>query len=230
MGLSIEVGFLTDMLSADEEGAEWFRNKIANLNAHLTSCGLPAHTEPEACPVYSADMFGYSGIHYLRRIAAHLHLRGVLPPPGGQDASKDPTLEEYYAQIGSGPKISIFGRLFGKKPPQRHFDHLMLHSDAEGFYVPQDFPEVLFPPNELEIPGGMVGSSQRLLHEVTLLAGALQLPLETDPEAEEVWAAADAQGKGPLLWQRYGVESFVCLRLLHAARQSISNSALIIFT
>jgi hypothetical protein len=228
MGLSIEVGYLADMLDNDEEGATWFRDNLAQLNLHLRASGLAPHQEPETCPVFSADMFGYSGLHYLRRAAAHLSLRGSLPPPGGKDASDDPVLAEYYDQVDQ-PRGGLLGRVFSRQPLKRKFEHLILHSDAEGYYVPQDFPEVLFPPEELKIPGGMVGSSQRLLQEMTVLAEALQLPPGLDPEADEVWQAADSQGTGEAQWQRYGVESYVCLRLLRAAQHSIANSALIVF-
>ena len=174
-------------------------------------------------------MFGYSGLHYLRRIAAHLNIRGALPEPGGEDVPEDRVLKEYYALAGASGR-SFFDRLFGRKSIVRDYDHLILHSDAEGYYVPQDFREVLFPPDRLGTPGGMLGSSHRLLEETTRLARAVELPLDTDPEADEVWEAAETQGEGDLLWQRFGVESFTCLRLYNAARCSIDHSAVIVFT
>jgi len=228
MGLSIEVGILADLLENDEEGAQSFIEEMNKLNPFLVSCGLRAHTEPEQCPVFSADMLGYSGLHYLRRIAPHLNLRGSLPAPGGDDAAHDPILDEYY-QLLNAPRPGLFGALIGRKQVRREYDHLIVHSDAEGYYLPQDFPEVLFPPEELEIPGGMIGSSPRLLDETRRLAQAIELPLDMDPEADELWKAAETQGEGDALWQRYGVESFTCLRLYHAARHSIEHSAALVF-
>ena len=228
MGLAIEVGYLADVLE-DEEGAADFREQLSKLNVCLKACGLNEHVEPQTCPVFSAEMYGYSGIHYLRRIAAHLDLRGKLPAPGADNAAKDPVLAEYCALFDK-PKQSLFGRLFGRKQNSRHFDHLIYHSDAEGYYVPQRFTEVLFTPETMDIPGGMIGSSQQLLQETSQLAQALQLPLDLDPESQAVWDASDSQGKGDTLWQRYGVESFTCLRLHRAAKLSVSNSALIVFT
>ncbi|MFL5242013.1 MAG: hypothetical protein ACJ8FY_07885 [Gemmataceae bacterium] len=106
----------------------------------------------------------------------------------------------------------------------------MQHSDAEGYYLPQDFPKVLFPPEDLEIPGGMVGSSVRLHDECKRLANWLQLPLDLDPEAEEVWEAAfDKQGEEDEVWHRYGIESFVCLRLYAASKHSMEHGAAIVF-
>jgi hypothetical protein len=229
MGLALVVGYLADMLENDEEGAQWFREKIDKLNPFLEASGLKPHVEPETCPVWSAEMYGYSGLHYLQRIAAHLNLRNSLPEPGGPDASRDPVVEEYCRLLGA-EKNSFFGRLFRKKKIERQYDHLIFHSDAEGFYLPQDFREVLFPPEKLKIPGCMVGSSHRLLQETATLARAIELPLDMDPEAEAVWKAAETPGEGDLLWQQYGVESFICLRLYRAAKLSIKHSAVIVFT
>lgn len=228
MGLSIEVGFLADMLSADEEGAQWFRGELIRLNSFLQSSGLSAHVEPEQCPIWSADMLGYSGLHCLRRLAAHIDLRGSLPEPGGNDSADDRTLNRYY-KLWDDRTPTFVARMLGKPKKVGHYDHLIHHSDAEGFYVPQDFPEVLFPPEDLRIPGGMVGSSIRLLDEVQRLAAILELPLDMDEEHDALWEAAESQGEGELRWQRYGVESFICLRLYRAAESSIKHSSLIVF-
>jgi len=228
MGLAVEVGYLADLLANDEEGAESFRQDLGRLNDYLASIGLPPHNEPENCEVCSYDIYGYSGIHYLRRVAAYLDLRGILPPPGGQDASEDKVMEEYY-QLAGQQKTGLLGRFFRRAPRPRTFDHLLLHSDAEGYYLPQEFPSVLFPSESFEIPGGMIGSSWRLRDECERLAAALQLPLGLDPEAEEVWQASASQGQGDLQWQRYGIESFVCLRMYHACERSLERQAAIVF-
>src|SRR5262249_49437393 len=157
-------------------------------------------------------------IHYLRRVAAHLDLRGILPPPGEQDASDDKVVEEYY-QLATQPGPGLWGRLFRRAARARTFDHLLMHGDAEGYYLPQDFPSVLFPPESLQIPGGMIGSSARLLDECKRLAAALQLPLDLDPEGEEVWKASESQSVGDAQWKRYGIESLTCLGLYHACER-----------
>lgn len=230
MGLAIEVGLLARMLSDDEEGAVWVREELGKLSPYLESCGLRAHTEPESCPSFSAELYGYSGLHSLRRVAAYLELRGKLPEPGTQDAAQDSVLAEYFALLEK-PALSVFSRLFARKPKARSFDHLIFHSDAEGFYLPQDFEAVLFSPPELKIPGGMIGSSQRLAVETARLATALELPLSLDPESDEVFAAVEAQGEGEgeARWQRYGVESFTCLQLHQAAQHSIAQGAALFF-
>lgn len=228
LGLDVTVGSLADLLSADEEGASWLKNDFRRLNEYLESIGLAPHNEPENCDVFSCQMWSYSGLHYLRRIAAHLDLRSQLPEPGDDDASKDEVLEEYY-ELYNQREPRYLLRLLGKSKRGLHFNHLIIHSDAEGYYLPQDFSNVLFPPDESQIPGGMVGSSVRLLDECKRLAQALQLPLDLDPEAHEVWQAADSQGEGSVHWKRYGIESYSCLRLYHAAQHSLKHGAAIVF-
>lgn len=227
MGLALEVGFLADMLENDEDGAEWFETDIDKLNGFIKSQGLKPHEEPREFEVFSCQMHGYSGLHYLRRIAAHLDLKGKLPEPGDENASSDPVLEEYSDIVVK--ELGFLDKLMKKEKRKLSFDHLLLHSDAEGYYLPQDFAEVLFPPEDLEIPGCMVGSSNRLMEECKRIAEALELPLDMDPEAEEVWDASAIQGEGDKLWQKYGVESFSCLRLHYAAKLSVDSGAMLVF-
>jgi hypothetical protein len=53
MGLAVEVGYLSDLLANDQEGANWFLENMARLNRYLASVGLPAHREPQLCRVFS---------------------------------------------------------------------------------------------------------------------------------------------------------------------------------
>lgn len=202
MGLSIQVGGF--------EESEHYEP----LTQALKEAGLPPHVEPDSLRnecAFSSDMWGYSGLHYLRRIAAYLGQGKEVSGPGDKEASKDPVLAQYYDLMAPG------------------FEHLVLHSDAEGFYVPLDFKSVVFPRDELKVPGCMVGSSVRLLDECKRLAAWLELPLDTEAESEEVWEAADdPKSEGPK-WMQYGVESFTCIRLIRAAEASIQSGGAIVF-
>lgn len=228
MGLNLEVGILADLIESDEEGAEHYRSEFKTLSGFLVSQGLSEHREPESCAVWSSDMYGYSGLHYLRRIAAYLDIKGQLPPPGDDKASNDPVLKRYYEAFDR-PRPSVLDRFFGGTIEKRTFDHLVIHSDAEGYYIPQDFPAVLIPGQDFRVSGEMVGSSHRLLAECERLADALELPLNMNPDSEEIWAATESQGEGDLQWKRYGIESFTCLRLYVAAQHSIQTNAAIVF-
>lgn len=202
MGLSIQVGGFEDP------------GMYEGLSEALVQAGLSPHKEPDSLgddPAFSCQMRGYSGLHYLRRLAAYIGLGRGVPVPGTGDATEDPVLEEYYDVLAPG------------------FEHLLLHSDAEGFYVPQDFEDVIFPDDALRIPGGTIGSSPRLLDECKRLAEWLELPLDTDPESDDVWDAADAPPSDGPKWKRYGNESFSCIRLIRAAEASIESGAAIVF-
>jgi hypothetical protein len=224
MGLALEVGILAGLRENDEEGYHYFRSQLKALNSHLQHAKLPTHTEPENCDVWSCEMYGYSGLHYLRRLAAHLDSTGQLPEPGDDDASRDPFLEKYYQQF-DGVKASFTKQLDFK----RGFDHLIVHSDAEGFYLPIDFPTVLYPASELGIAGGMVGSSHRLLKECQRIAEQLEIPSDLDESSDALWEAADSQGEGTQKWERYGIESFTCVCLMRGCLKSLETNAALIF-
>jgi hypothetical protein len=226
MGLTICVGILPELRMSDPEGYEHHKVQLDRVSALLVRSGLPPHHESDGSEYWEADMYGYSGLHYLRRVAAYLALRGALPGPGDDDASEDPVLDEYYdivARTGRGLRA-----LLGKaRRRQLGYDHMLLHSDAEGYYVPVEFDDVLFG-NERRIAGGMVGSSQALLRECERLRAALAIPADSDPDAEELADAAARQGDGDG-WRRYGVEALVCVRLHHAAKLSVAQGAAIVF-
>lgn len=130
MGLAVCVGMLAELLEEDPEGAEAFEEDLTEANRVLAAAGLPQHTEPrgplELDSRASIDGFPYSFIHYLRRAYAHRVLSPdwvATPLPDDVDPTED-------------PKIQVL--LDGSE------SHLLCHSDAEGFYVPVDFKDVLF--------------------------------------------------------------------------------------
>ncbi|SNR83599.1 hypothetical protein SAMN05216252_101339 [Actinacidiphila glaucinigra] len=159
-------------------------------------------------------MWGYSGLHTVRRLAVHLATDGRLPEPldQAQRATDDPLLSKVYKALPGDPPGP--------------FDHLIHHSDCEGYYVPVDFAHVIV---DKKARGGYLGSSVRLLAETRRLAEALGLPEDLDPHSEEVFEVADAEEPTTERWQRYGVESYVCLQLLQAAKLSIATGAAIAF-
>jgi hypothetical protein len=229
MGLALEVGILADLGENDPEGAEAFQSYFARLNEHLLALGMKPHDEPTKCEVWSGEMYGYSGLHYLRRLAAHIDSTGKLPSPGDDSSSHDPLLEAYFSEITGGAP-PFLGRLFRKRPTfKRHFDHLIVHSDAEGFYLPAEFTDVILAPQAAGIPGGMVGSVPCLLAELNRLALALEIPDELDSASDELWEAPDSQGEGDLTWQRYGVESFSCVTLREGCRHAMKTGAALVF-
>lgn len=150
----------------------------------------------------------------MRRLAVHLAETSTLPDPLPEphEAAGDPLLEQAYA----------------RRPgePAGPFDHLIYHSDCEGYYVPVDFERVIV---DESLVGGHLGSSVRLLAETRRIAAALGLPEDLDPDSEEVFSAVNARTPMAEGWQRYGTESYVCLRLIQTAKHSIATGAAIAF-
>jgi hypothetical protein len=233
MGLCVCVGFAADLKENDSEGYENFKALMTKVNQALNAEGLPPHHEPDSvspADFLSLDMFGYSGLHYLRRVAAHITFTRKLPSPGDDDSSKDPLVERYYTESLEEKAPKGLLSLFKKSPKIKNFDfnHLMHHSDCEGYYLPLEFTRVLFPDPKLEIPGAMIGSAHRLLQECQRLAAALAIPRDMDSESDELLEAAQNQGEGEG-WRRYGVESFTCVRLIHACEASIRSGAALVY-
>lgn len=139
MGLSLCVGIFADLEKGDSEAAEDFAEYFAFVGTLLEEAGLPRHVEPSDGEAWGAQMYGYSGLHYLRRIAAHLDAGLPLPPPGDDKSSGDPVLKAYFADALS-QKPGWMQRPIEKQPRfARSFDHLIVHGDAEGFCLPQNF-------------------------------------------------------------------------------------------
>jgi len=213
MGLSIVVGMMSEVAETDEEAAEQYREEFARLNEVLAEQGLPPHFEPEHLPPLanrcSLDGFPYSFLHKIRRVYAH-HVRDpqwiAKPLAEGEDAAADGLLvEEVTMEMTS---------------------HLLCHSDAEGFYLPLDFAQVMFDEQEERIAGGMLGSSYRLKDELVALAPAIGINLAAgelaDDEAQRINELTEREGP---LW----IEQIVWLALYEAARLSIQHRAAICF-
>lgn len=229
MGLAIEVGFLADLKQNDLEGYQVFKDQFSLISSCLDELGLPEHVEPENCEVWSCEMYGYSGLHYLRRLAAYIDAGNKLPPPGDSSASKDPVLRQYY-RLADKVEYGLFGNL-RKKLGRVHlgFNHLIMHSDCDGYYLPIEFENVIRPEKSQDIFGEFIGSSHKLLSECKQLAFLLQIPEKFDENSEELFIAADYQGEGDSLWEKFGVEAFTCVRLMRACEKSIENKAAIVY-
>jgi hypothetical protein len=217
MGLDVCVGFLAQFRDEPQD-FEDLAPEFEALSKALSSLGIEGYREPVELPdeaVFSSRIGPYGTLHFLRRLAAYLREGLELPAPGDENAPEDPVLARCYQ--GFDPAKG------------RPFDHLLNHSDAEGYYVPLDFPKVLEPPEEFRVAGGTVGSSDRLRQECEALAQVLELPLSLDPESDEVWKAEEEQGVSAVKWRRYAVEARVCLVLPRAAELSIRYGSAIVF-
>lgn len=214
MGLAVSIGALADLLEHDEEGAAWLEEDLAAANQVLALEGLPAHAEPRVLQAPAARSsitgFPYSYIHYLRLAYAHRSAEPswiASPVDDNLDPAKDPLVQDELDLLGS---------------------HLICHSDAEGFYLPIDFVDVLFDEaDEPSLPGGMLGSSYRLLEELCLVAPALGIRLTDGDLADDEAARIDA-----LACSGAGIHRELCawLALYEAARLSIELKTAIVFS
>jgi hypothetical protein len=213
MGLNVVVGILVE---AEDEAVDLVSADFAVIRELLDQARAGQWAEPDLDEGddLEGDMWGYSGLHALRRVAVHLAGTGTLPGP----------LEE----VGRATDDPLLKKAYATRPgdPAGPFDHLIHHSDCEGYYVPVDFRQVIV---DERVAGGYLGSSVRLLAETRRIAAALGLPEDLDPDSEEVRFACEDRNPAGESWERYGVESFGCLRLIQAARHSIATGAAIAF-
>jgi hypothetical protein len=221
MGLAISVGTLADFLANDPEGAEWFEGDFEIVNQVLAAAGLPPHAEPRELPALdsraSLDGFPYAFIHYLRRAYAHSVVTPgwkATPVEDGADPSEDPAIQAALDVAES---------------------HLICHSDAEGFYVPVEFEDVLFSESESEeeaLTGGMLGSSYRLRDELVQVAPALGIALTDGDLSDEEAARIDALVEKEEAEDDEGLsrEYASWLLLYEMARLSIAHKTAIVFS
>jgi hypothetical protein len=210
MGLALSTGLLADLNANDAEGSVWLRKQVVLINKLLAKEKLPKHVEPEKFgrhkPRRHVGSFPYSFLHYLRlafaRVREGVPVTRVLD---NEDPAADPVIDDVSAMLDS---------------------HLICHSDCAGYYVPIDFSEVIFDTQELGLPGGMLGSSVRLMKELEEGAPAIGVKLTrgklSDAEAKRL--TRETEGTSDF-WR----ERIVWLALYENARISIANKSLLVF-
>ena len=123
--------------------------------------------------------------------------------PEGSKPTDDPIVEEEYQNMTS---------------------HLLCHSDAEGFYAPIDFQDVIA---DDRLVGGLLGSSFRLRDELIEIAPALGISLQNGQLSDE---EADAVNAGTEDGMPLSIEKMAWIALYEAARLSIQHKTAICFT
>jgi hypothetical protein len=217
MTLDLVVGALVGFEQRDVAGYNRARSQFDAVSNWFRQLGLPQYREPDNCDELSLRVGPYSYIHYLRRMAAHLTIRGELPSPGDDNASKDPYLKQYVDRAFNENKIGPF-------------DHLIIHQDSDDYYVPLDFNPVVAPPKEIGIDCWTIGSSIGLLRECEQIATYLQVPIRIFKIVMgHLGTRLDYHNDGSQLWQKYPVESHVCTCLILGCRRSIRTGAALVF-
>lgn len=250
-GMGLDAMLARDFPSGaeDERWAEAERRHRAAVQAGLRVAGTTefvarlASEEDDALSDLSWRVGGYASLHYLRRYAVHVGEGTTAPVEAKDDATEDPALRRWYEtereQIAPGvweyrgpaSSASTGGwlGLFSKKQKSKFFPlHLVMHSDADGYYVPLDFAR----PIEVGYMGvngkpttTTIGSSIRLLAELDVVAAHLRLPEGLDPDGD-VFDRVVPDGEA---WQRFLIAARVCTVLRALARESVRRHALIEF-
>lgn len=158
MGLDITVGLFIGKADSpeEEESRAEIRADLDRINSLLQQQGFPLHKEPILKESWVNSM-RYSTIHYLRRVYAYAR---AFP-----DKSAPPYSESQRSQKRDS-KVS--------RQVESLSHHLLMHSDVSGYYVPVEFPEVIY---DEGVYGGYLGSSQRLLAELVYVAPYLGIRL-----------------------------------------------------
>ncbi|WP_189243917.1 hypothetical protein [Planobispora rosea] len=210
MGVSISVAFLADLERNDPDGAVYHRRAFERLSAALAQEGI-AWREPDAPdtrPVSAGMPYGY--LHHLRRVfVLHKYGRTVTSAH-----ATDP--DQYDLDMG---RVNDETTLFSS--------HLLCHADSEGYYVPVDFGDPLFLPEQANVAGGgIVGSSQRLRAELAFIAPALGIKADGTgavPQRELARLAATPPD------DPFEPELFAWHRLYRACTVSISSGHAVVF-
>jgi hypothetical protein len=218
VSLLLHVGWLDDMRRNDPEGYRDAKKDFAAINKALRAAGATTYQEPDRLrgKGWSFKLYPENGIAFLQRFAAYFTEYDEpeeWPTPGDPKTMANPLddeeVEEAYYMLELLP-----------------YQHLILHSPRDGYWVPVPFENVIFPDEKLGI-GGQLGSSVSLLAELEELAKALRLPLEMGPEAPAVQQAKFHPGKSRTRWKKYGVESHNLLALRRACLKSVELGAAI---
>lgn len=206
MGLAVSVGSLSDFNKFDRDGAGWIQSEVSRINEALRERGYGSFVEPSALPELgnrcSLSSYPYSWVHYLRRAYAHTSAGLPLEPlPEGPNAADDAVTMEESMMMES---------------------HLLCHSDAEGFFVPLDFPEIVF---DDRIAGSMVGSSFRLRDELKSIAGPLGITLNGDELSDAEAQRLNATEVG----SPFEREMWAWFSHWEATRLSIAHSTMVFY-
>ena len=211
---------ISDTLFEAVTEIERYQKDFRAINKLLKAAGVSSHKEkPAGAEYYWQAGMGYSSIHFLRRFAAALAVNGDLPEPLKRSA-----------KASSAPELQTYSQQREKSKFKGAYDHLVCHSDADGYYVPVDFSQVLNTDQSVSLTGGYLGSSVRLQHECQTLAKHLELPeeLDFDTDDDDEWKQLKKATRGAA-WHQYPIEAFVCVVLLQACEWSIKQRAAIEF-
>jgi hypothetical protein len=236
MGLTIGVGIYSGLVN--ETNKPLFSLQFQAVNAALQEIGLRPHQEPTDVKSWTAEGYGYSGLHALREVAGIISKnlpipRKTLITGKGETHHEDVLFKEALANFNRSSSLGLFGHLIDGiyQPGIPPFVHLIFHSDANGFYIPLDFPMPIAPSVFEESTAEIwpLGSSHRLKAEIDLLASALEIPDDLDSQDDALWQAFDDPISDKALWLAQPIAAYSAVILRDACKASIATGAAIVF-
>jgi hypothetical protein len=157
----------------------------------------------------------YSALHLLRGLAVAYDGRGAALQALAEE-DLEAVIDQFYALEIDAPT---------------RFQHLINHSDAEGYYVPLEIgepvgieyrPSVEDPEADDSVETVSIGSSLALLRELNDLQAALGLPGDMGELGEEAFKRCVAEHKWPTAAHVWGL-------LRWYARESVARKLFILF-
>ncbi|MFG2680765.1 hypothetical protein [Streptomyces sp. NPDC048392] len=208
------MGLLNDQARTDAEGLDYHRRAFAHLGQALMAEGISWH-EPEITDAPHARTFSggfpYGYLTQLRRILMLTNLGEPVTP------ARAVSRRQYDRDC---EKIQDETSMLAS--------HLLCHSDSAGYYVPVDFEDPLFLPDEARVDGaGMVGSSRRLLAELSGMASSIGISPDDEGAPSDTGESGLAEGlatDGP-----FETERFAWYQLYRACLASIAGGHAVVF-
>jgi hypothetical protein len=215
LSLNVSVGYLADLRECNP-GDPTVGREYAAIRRILKKHGIEGYEEPEQLDNgWCACVTPSNGIAFLQRFASYFPLdddatADEWPVPGDDETMGNPLEDDMYEDAVS---------LLECHP----FQHLILHSCRHGYWVPVDFPDVIFPGRRTGID--MLGSSVRLLKECDELAKLLRLPRGLKFDDPDLLDALNHRGRTKPRWKKYGIESYNLVMLRTACQVSLKTGA-----
>lgn len=214
MTLSVLVGLLSHLKKSGQDQNTNIDQSFSDLNKVLSEHNIPTHMEPDH--IDEEKHFGmnmhYTALHKLRRVAAWVAVNGKLPDPC-EEYKNDMTVITYYDKAAR----EILP-----------FQHLVDHSDCDGFYLPYDFERPLTFSANHQYVAFSTGSSQKLKEECEQLAEKMGFDLTMDVYTDEMKNALSGEDRTGAFWKKYAIECFVCHQLHQAAIRSIESGSAVV--
>lgn len=192
-----------------DEYEDYYQGKVQSICAALAERGVDTSSFVlgKAGQTYADEIGKSSALHLLRSYAAAVAVH------------KAPPEEPDFSVIGHELNEMYKGQM-----PFTPFEHLIKHSDADGFYIPIDFAE----PFDIGEPGEefwacSLGSSKALLRELDELNKHLKMPGDLGELSGSARVRQVTEG------DVFATEKFAWAVLRWLARESVEKNLLFEF-